>query len=233
MLNPESEICLMIRRNDLEAKRSPLDMKDLLRCFAEDRETYRSEDVHLRRGIVKDLLEEYSPLCTLATNVAGVLSARLTPPSSDGPDAVVELESAQGVEELTVQITVANQSYQQALARERLSQGLPVLDNTEKYRVPENPNEIGERGRVLTTKEERLRRKVAEVVAAVQKKINKYHERTDILLVGSRIKLADSCSTYSWRDDLIGRIDEFNDIPYRSICLANGDDELLTLYESM
>jgi len=222
----------MVDRSDLETKQSPPEMQDLLRGFAEDREAHSDEDVHLRRGVVKDLLEEYSPLCTLAASLPGVLSARLTPPSNDGPDALVEIQSSEGVQELAVQITVANQSYQHALARERLSRGQPVFENTEKIRDPANRTEIHERGRVLTTREASLRAQVAEVVSAVRKKLANFHTGTSVLLVGSRIWLNGSGITYCWRSDLKQQIESLASIPYECIYLANGDDELLTLFKA-
>lgn len=222
----------MIDRSDLEAKRSPPEMQKIRRRFAEDRETYPDEDVHLRRGVFKVFLEEYLPLCTLASNLPGVLSARLMPQSNEGPDALVEIQSSQGIEELAVQITVANQSHQDALARELLSRGQPVFQNTEKVRDPAKKGEIQERGRMLTTRETRLRGQVAEVVAAVRKKLAKFHAGTNVLLVGSRIRLDDSAIAYSWRSDLTERIADLGSIPYGVVYLANGGDELLTLFKS-
>ena len=218
----------MVDRSDLEAKRTPTQMQHLLSCFAEDREACSDENVHLRRGVVKDILEEYSPLCILAANLPGVLSARLASPSINGPDGIVEIESGQEIEELTVQITVANQSHQEALARERLSQGQPVFGSTEKVRDPTNRSEIQERGRVLETREGRLRVQVGEVVNAVRRKLANFYAGTDVLLVSSRIYLDDSGITYSWRADLRQQVEALGSIPYRRIFLANGDDEFLS-----
>lgn len=222
----------MVERTDLEISRSPTEMQDLLHSFSEDRQAYSDEDIHLRRGVVKDLLEEYAPLCTLAANLPNVRSARLMPQSNEGPDAIVELQCNQVIREFTVQITVANQSHQEALARERLSQGLPTFANTERVRNPTNKEEIQERGRVLMTREARLRGQVEEVVIAVRRKLRKYHPGTEVLLIGSWIWLDDSSITYSWRADLKEQIRALGDVPYRSIYLANGDAEFLTLFRS-
>lgn len=210
----------MVTRIELENPRTPDEMEDLLRSYAEDRETYPDEVVHRRIGIIKDLIEEYQMLYAFARYLDNTRTARLSPQSNQGPDGIVEIESRQ---EFAVQITVANQSRQEALTRELLSREQPAFASTEK-RKDRRTDPVVEHGRALTTREARLRRHVQDVVTAIEKKIENFHEGTDTLLVGTRISVDDSGINYSWKHDLKVQVEGLDNIPYNRLYIANGDE---------
>ena len=214
----------MIKRSGLETPRTVDEMEELLRSFSKDR-TNSNEDVHRRHGIIKTLLEEYQPLFTLACHL-NARSAHLTARSHEGPDGIIQLQSSK---QLGVQITVANQSPQEALTRERLSRGQPTFATTKKLK-DRTTGQIVECGRVLTKREARLRGQVQAVVIAIEKKREKFHEGTEALLVVTRISLHDSGINYSWKQDLKKRVEDLGTIPYKRLYLANGD-ELIPLIE--
>ncbi len=82
--------------------------------FRADFTAYPHEDVRMRRGICKVLLEEYCPLVNLAQQIRCVRDVCLTSESNQGPDAEVRrwLRNT-----LQIQITCANQGYQRAISR--------------------------------------------------------------------------------------------------------------------
>ena len=225
----------MIKRSDLETPRTVDEMQELIRSFSKDR-TYSNEDIHRRRGIIKTLLEEYQPLSALSSHL-NARSAHLTARSHEGPDGIIQLQSNK---QLGVQITVADQSSalefgckrtstQEAHTRERLSRGQPTFANTKKLR-DRTTGQIVECGRVLTTREARLRGQVQAAVTAIQKKREKFHKGTEGLLVVTRISLHDLGINYSWKQDLKKRVEDLGAIPYKRLYLANGD-ELIPLIE--
>jgi 3'-phosphoadenosine 5'-phosphosulfate sulfotransferase (PAPS reductase)/FAD synthetase len=156
----------MITRNDLEKPRTPNEMKAILDQFSKDQNTYPDQDVHMRKGIIKRLLEEYRPLHVLANDLGEECQARLSLASNEGPDAVIRLKSGK---EITIQITVADQSCMTALGREVLSQGKPMFPNSNKTRAKQT-REICQTGRILDTREGRLRKQVDDVIKAIGKK---------------------------------------------------------------
>lgn len=210
----------MMKYIDLETPRTPDEMRKFIEAYEKDVETYSNKDVHCRKGIIKDFLEEYCPLYTLVRTFPNVRTARLAPKSNEGPDGIIELKS--GVE-IAVQITVANESHQEALIRERLSRGQSAFATTEKKKN-RRTGEIVECGRALKTKEERLHGHVQKILIAIKKKIEKFHEGTDTLVVATRISVNDSAVKYSWREDVKERIKSLGAIPYRSVYLVNGDE---------
>lgn len=211
-----------ITRSQLEDFRTSEEMAKILDKL-QDRSTYSDDDVHYRRGLVKDLLEEYAPLLTLVRGTPEAVSARLLPKSNEGPDAAINAHAGT----LSVQITVADQSYQAALTREVLATEGSAFPATEKSRDRAS-GKVVQDGRVLTTREGRLREQVAEVMVAVKRKAKNFHEGTEILLVNTRISLDDSSIEYSWREDVRKQFQALEDVPYGRVFLANGD-ELISL----
>jgi hypothetical protein len=192
----------MTNRQDLEVPRSPAEMKSLIVDFAEDRGAIPDTEYHRRRGVAKDIVEEYAPLQALAEHMAADCKAYLTPKSNQGSDGVIELASG---ESLSVQITVADQNHQTAMGRERLSEGLVTFPMSKKVRNPRTRS-VEEQGRVLTTKKMRLQEQVTMIAEAVQRKNENYHDDTNILLVSANIVLNDEGLDYSWEEDLSARI---------------------------
>lgn len=207
----------MKNRRDFETPRTTAQMKSLVDDIAEDRESIPDSEYHRRRGIAKDLIEEYAPLQGLAEHTAPDCRAYLLPPSNQGPDGVIELASG---ESLTVQITVADQNDQVAMGRERLSEGDVTFPTSEKFRNPKT-RAVEERGRVLTTRKARLEEQVTAIVARIQSKNDNFYQGTDILLVGTNIFLDDRDLGYRWEEYLRRRIAEISSY-YPSICVYTG-----------
>jgi hypothetical protein len=188
-----------LTRSDLERPRTPHYMKELLRSFAEDGESYPSQDRHLRRGLVKVLLEEYRLLCAFACHVS-VRTAWLTPESNKGPDGYVELESG---EKLAVQITVADQSDEEARKRKILSQSESVSNGFMREEVF-------------------LRRPRQDIADAIKNKIGeKFHPGTDVLLVGTMIPVKAAFTDSSWIEDMLEQIGGVEKIPYSRVYVVN------------
>jgi hypothetical protein len=215
----------MITRVDLETPHTPDEMEGLLRLFAEDRQSFTDEEVHLRRiKIIKDLLEEYQFLYAIARKL-DAKNAYLNRESNQGPDAIIESQSGA---QFTVQITVANQSKQTYFNRKLLSQRQVAFANTKKRKYPVTSKIVD---RVLTTREGRLREQVQSIVSVIKKKIDKFYTGTNALVVGTRISLDDTCINYSWREDLKDCIKSLGAIQYCSVYLVNGE-EVITLIET-
>jgi hypothetical protein len=218
----------MLQRSELETSRSPSQIQDLIDAVATDRETYPDEDVHQRRGILKVLLEEYLPLSILATNLPGVASARLLVQSNAGPDAVVELSHPGFPPELRVQITVADQDHQEALARELISQGKMVFRNTVKRRSASNRAVIEARGHVLTTPRARAQKRAEVIVAAYTRKVQKYRPATDALLIhvsGAVPPTSDFC----WSSHVKQTLEQSGSNPYKWVFATSTPSALLSL----
>ncbi len=208
----------MIKRADLEIPRTPEEMGKFIAVYELDVDTYSNEDVHLRKGVLKDFLEEYCPLYTLVRNLPNIRTARLTPKSNEGPDAIVST----GENELTVQITRADESYKRALSREFLSKQRAVFATSNITRNKKT-REIHQTGRVLTTRKSRLKEHVGNIASAIQRKCGNFHEGTDALLVATRIGPSALQPEASWEEELRNRITRIASIPYRALYVANGE----------
>jgi hypothetical protein len=213
------DVMLMLTRTDLEIPRSTDEMYTLVSSFATDRVTYPDKDVHLRKGIVKDILEEYVPLLHLACYL-GAKTGRLLTISNNGPDAIIQLQTGK---EIKVQITVANESYQEALTREILSEGKSASAWTKKGRDPRT-RKIKEGAHFFAVREPKLREEVMKIVNAVKKKINNFHQGTDVLLVATKISIGDTDINYSWKQDLRGQVAALDPIPYKRLYIINNDE---------
>lgn len=213
----------------MEIPRTPEEMEEFISTYERDRNAYSNEDVHLKKGtkgrILKDFLEEYCPLYTLILNLPNVHTARLTPKSNEGPDAIVST----GEKGLTVQITRADESPKRALQREVLSKGWPVFLTRNIIRNKKT-REIQQSGRVLTTRKARLEEHVGNIASAIQRKCKNFREGTDALLVATRIGPSTLCVGFSWEEELKNRIRRIDSIPYRGLYVANGE-QLIVLKE--
>ena len=98
-------------------------MRALLEAFFTDRAAFSDSVVHRRRGLAKDMIEEYAPLYRLARELEGFKTARLTTDSFPGPDALVQFVDGS---EVAIQITTAGETESTALHRETLSRGEPL-----------------------------------------------------------------------------------------------------------
>lgn len=209
-----------LTRADLELARTPGEMEALLADYTNDRASYPPADAHLRRGIIKHLLEEYRPLTALVGTLPGISTARLTAQSSAGPDAIIQFTDGKTA---FAQITVADQSYESALRRERMSEGKVVFEATTAIRNTLT-REAGELGHALTPPSACLQRHVDAVVSAIEKKVAKFHPGTDMLIVGAERKR--NSLTLPWRDEVRSRLDAIAILPYAQVCLIAGREVL-------
>ncbi len=208
----------ILTRRHLESWQSLEDMHKIIQLFC-DPEVFTDQDVHRRIGIAKDMLEEFVPLYRLAAYLRAS-RARLTPEGSQGPDAIIEFSHGRRI---SAQITVADQSYQEAMNRELLAKGRIVFPFTKKDRDPRTRH-ITESGHMLQSKEGMLREKVNRVIGAIRAKIAKFYAGTDCLLVSTGRFCSASDSGYSWRGDLVDQVNELTNIPYDHIYLVHGMD---------
>ncbi len=186
-------------RSDMETWHTSPRMKELLDSLAEDRESYPNEVVYRRLGDVKRLLEEYRLLYAFACHVSA-RRACLAPQSNEGPDGYVEMES--GVK-LAVQITVSDQSYEEAQKRKIFCQREGVWNN-------------------LKSGDAFRRRLAQDIVTAIRKKIGKkFHPGTDVLLVGTQIPKKDALTDYSSTEALLEQIGGVEKIPYSRVYVVN------------
>ncbi len=211
----------MLTRAELETPRTPEEMGALLNSFGNDREAYPDCVVLLRKGIAKDILEEYWPLFALARNLRAC-SAYLKPSSNPGPDGVVGLATGK---KLYVQITVADQSDEVAWKRELLSQGKPVSIWTRKSRDPLT-KEIVEEGPSWFAPENYFGKKVQDIVDAITRKLPKFYKGTHALLVSVDVRplMERHNETCNWRQDLRDRVSELGFIPYSKLYVANNEE---------
>lgn len=218
----------MLQRTDLEVARTGQEMRTLLDSVAKDTVTYPDKDVHLRRGILKVLLEEYEPLAILATTMACVSSARLLDQSNAGPDAVVSFVGPTIDQQLRVQITVADQGHQEALSRELISQGQMVFYNRAKHRDPNDRTKIHEYGPVLTTPRARAERHAQRITEAFQRKVEKYRNGTDALVIHVRGNVQ-STHDFDWPTWVEEAISHSTNNPYRWVFLTMTPSQMRTL----
>jgi len=182
----------------------------------------------MRRGIVKTMLEEYLPLSILAANLPAAVSGRLLAQSNAGADAVLELNDPAFPSELRVQITVADQDHQEALVREKISQGAMVFRNTVKKRSGNDPAVIEEHGRVLTTPKARAQGRAAMIIAAFDRKVRKYRLGTDALLIHVS-GVVHSTHDFSWSTHITQAIQQRSSNPYKWVFVSCSPSTLLTV----
>ena len=163
------------------------------------------------------MLEEFLPLAVLANHLPGVTSARLLAANNQGPDAQVIVTDRSGSQTLAVQITVADQDEQEGLARELLSEGKPVVRNTK--RVRRKDRSIDTVGRSLSTPIEDAKRHADLLVKAVERKIGKFYEGTDLLLVHiDRLQIPPA--NYDWKSDVADRVAALPRNPYAAVYVS-------------
>jgi hypothetical protein len=210
----------MIKRSDLEIPRTPDEMEKIIH----ELKTYPNSDIYLRKGPIKDILEGYWPLYILAHGLSDVNKAWLTRKSNKGPDAYIQMDSGK---KISIQITVADESYENAKNRELLNQNGIVFITTKKER-DKKTRKIVDKGRGSRKRDDFLRNQVERIISSIINKIKNFHEGTDILLVSAHIRSDISNISYSWRYDLKKEVNCLENIPYSEIYFVN-DDELIVL----
>lgn len=204
-------------RAALEQEHSLAEMRAILDNFAADEERFSNEVVHRRRGLAKDMIEEYAPLFRLACELPGFKSARLTAQAHAGPDAIFQLGDGR---EVAIQITTAGESQSTALQRELLSRGTPVFPNKNASRDPSS-EAIETKGRALSTRKANTQRMIDDVKIALEKKIAAYRLGTQYLLV--LIRQSSLTMSSDWTSQLRSALLKVSSAPYEAVYVANAD----------
>lgn len=154
----------MIERIHLEDW-MPLDKaRELVDEFLGDRVTYPDHDFYSRkRGVNKDIPEEYYPLVLLGESLSGVKAIRLSPDSFPGCDGALLLEDESTV---CVQVTLAHERDYGCMVRHSLR-------DTGQY-IP-----AGGAHDTMKVVEQRKKR----ILDAIGDKESKFRTGTDVLLV--------------------------------------------------
>lgn len=207
----------MLERRTLDQFRSLEEMRSILDNFSVDCTNFSNPLVHRRRGLAKDIIEEYEPLYHLARELEGFASAKLTGESFPGPDAIIRLTDGS---EVTLQITTAGETESTALQREKLSQGECVFPNQHATKVLPSKR-ITAQGRVLTTKKANTQRMMEEVKAALQRKIVAHRSGTQCLLI--RIRQPSLTMESNWAARLGVALLHVGFSPYSGVYVTNTD----------
>ena len=207
----------MIDRGLLEQSASLDEMRAILEHFASDEKTFPNDVVHRRRGLSKDLIEEYEPLYRLSLELNAFNTGRLTSQSFAGADAIVEMIDGS---QIAIQITTAGETRSTGLQREFLSQGEPVFPNQTASRNALTKR-IESGGRILSTRLKNTEQMIAEVKAALQRKILSYRPDTQYLLI--RIRQSSKTMDESWKYRLQNALASESILPYKAVFVANSD----------
>jgi hypothetical protein len=200
-------------RSALEKDLTPAEMAKLIDKAANDRESFPDEVVHLRQGIWKVLLEEYAPLQKLAVLVKAA-TARLSPKSFQGPDGILVVDA----QELTVQITVAGSNHNTALHREMLAERTAVWPNLKATRNKKS-GEVETSGVAFRSRESGTSAAIAEIVKAIQQKVENYIDGTDALLVVAESR-EESTLDKDWQSRLANAVEKLGSLPYQRIYVS-------------
>lgn len=208
---------MVLDRKILENPQSLESMRSIIDRVTDDRENFPDERIHRRVGIVKDIVEEYIPLLKLSRTLNNFRSARLTPASLSGPDALITL--ADGME-LGVQITTAGETTSTALHRKMLARSEVVFPNqtAERNKIAK---EIMVSGRVLSTRPGNTKQLIHDVGAAVERKCRAYRNGSQILLISSGISII--TLTEDWPQLLTSAFKNIGLASYNSVYVTVGE----------
>jgi hypothetical protein len=152
----------VINRNQLESWVSLSDARNLVSEFFGDQTTYPDGDFYSRkRGINKDIPEEFYPLLLLAEHLLTAKSVRLSPQSLPGPDGAILLIDES---EISVQITVSHER----------------SNGYKKRQVLRDPGIWSNKAR---NTDEVIKQRLERILNAIQDKETNFRTGTDILLI--------------------------------------------------
>lgn len=152
---------MVIVRTQLEAWLPLAEAHALAQTFFDDRVTYPDGDFYSRkRGINKDIPEEYHPLLLLADHLAAA-AVRLSPDSLSGPDGALRLSDGS---ELTVQVTLSHE-------RDGGHETRLTLRDTGTHT-----------GECVATDHE-IAVRLSRILDALREKERRYRKGTDVLLI--------------------------------------------------
>jgi len=153
----------MIIREDLEKWNSVNDARKLVETYFNDKNTYPDKPFYSRkRGIYKDIPEEYHSLVVLAEHIKDAYKLRLLPSNNQGADGEIRLTNQ---DLLSIQITNSHENKKSHLKRKTIDKKGVYCDNKAVA--------------IEKIIKERLRR----IWTAIEKKNFKDHSGTDILLI--------------------------------------------------
>jgi len=152
----------VINRSHLEHWIPLSDARDLAGEFFGDRATYPDSEFYSRkRGINKDIPEEFYPLLLLAEHLPAAKSVRLSPNSLPGPDGAILLADES---EITVQVTVAH-------------------ERSDGYKVRQSLRDHGTWSSKVFNTNEVIKQRLERIFDAIEYKEANFHVGTDVLLI--------------------------------------------------
>jgi hypothetical protein len=152
----------VINRSDLECWVPLSDARNLVSEFFDDRTTYPDSDFYSRkRGINKDIPEEFYPLLLLAEHLPTAQSVRLSPKSLPGPDGAILLTDGT---EISVQITVSH-------------------ERSDGYLVRQSLRDLGSWSSKARNTDGVIKQRLERILDAIKDKEANFRAGTDMLLV--------------------------------------------------
>jgi len=152
----------LIERNYLENWISIEKARKLVDEFLNDRTTYSDYSFYShKRGINKDILEEFYPLLLFAEFLSSTVSLRLSPYSLSGPDGAVLLKDGL---EITVQITLSH-------------------ERSDGYKMRQSLRDTGVWSTKVRNTNEFIAERLNRIIDAIKDKETNFHAGTMVLLV--------------------------------------------------
>ena len=161
-----SIIMTQIKRSDLEKAVSLHQANCILNTFYNDRTIYSYDDINLKKGICKILIEEYCPLVNLANSLFLVRRVRLYQEGNAGPDGEIKFWYKPSYK---VQITCSSEGNNRALMREQLSDDKIVFP-AQKRKRDKKTRKVLSNGRILSTPDEDIKNYFVRIICAIKKR---------------------------------------------------------------
>jgi hypothetical protein len=152
----------LIERNHLESWVPIEKARKLVDEFIDDRVTYPDYEFYShKRGINKDILEEFRPLLLFSESLSSATSIRLSPESLPGPDGAILLKDGT---EIAVQITLSHER------NDGYKERLTLRDNSQ----------LSKRGLTINGD---IAERLARIIEAIKDKEANFRAGTEVLLV--------------------------------------------------
>jgi hypothetical protein len=152
----------MITRTHLENWMSLPDARNLVNKFFGNRDTYPDYDFYSRkRGINKDIPEEFYPLLMLAERLPTAVSIRLSPSSLSGPDGAILLKDKS---EITVQVTVS-------------------YERSDTFKIRHYLRDHGTWSSGVFSPKDVIKQRLERIINSVKDKEINFRQGTDVLLI--------------------------------------------------
>ena len=158
-----------VKRKDIEEPKSLTEAIEITEIFYYDQDTYPSKELRLRKGINKDIAEEYSGLVKLAQEHEeqhwSVRTVRLFPEFNQGPDAEIQFLAHPSS---MIQITCANEIGERYLLRRELAN---------------NPQKVVSKMYTEHGADLEVKTRLERIIKAIEAKDKKFYHGTDTLLI--------------------------------------------------